>query len=137
MDRIDVDLSELKDFERDLADIPKGLMRKAEQVVSKGALNIKRGWTRRWEGHSTIAHLPRAVNYDVGTKGNVASAEIGPDPKRLQGPLAHIIEFANAEYGNLRNAPIPGGQPALDEEEPRFVRAVEDLGEEMVKRAAR
>lgn len=124
---------DLTDWENDLGRIGRELMPEARKVVSKGALNVKRGWARRWEGHSTIRHLPRSVNYDVDEGPSMVEAEIGPDLVRTQAPLAHIIEFGNVEYGTLRNAPIPGGQPALDEEEPRFVKAVADLAERILR----
>ncbi len=113
----------------ELSSIPDNLPREVRQVVSKGALNIKKGWADRWRGHSSIRHLPRSINYDVTSVGDGAEAEIRPDPAKTQGNLAHLIEFGNAEYGSVRNAPIPGGLPALRAEEPRFVQALADLGE--------
>lgn len=113
----------------ELSSIPDNLRCEVRQVVSKGALNIKQGWADRWKGHSSIRHLPRSINYDVTSDAGGAEAEIGPDPAKLQGNLAHLIEFGNAEYGSVRNAPIPGGLPALAAEEPRFVKALGDLGE--------
>lgn len=113
----------------ELSSIPDNLPREVRQVVSKGALNVKQGWADRWRGHSSIRHLPRSINYDVTSNGAGAEAEIGPDPSKMQGNLAHFIEFGNAEYGSVRNAPIPGGLPALRAEEPRFVKALADLGE--------
>jgi hypothetical protein len=129
MDRIDVDLSELREWERELEALPRGFMTKVEKVVSRGALNIKRDWARAWEGHPSIRHLPRAINYDLDRTGHTVRSEIGPAMDRTQGTIAPFIEFGNVEYGNLRNAPIPGGQPALDAEQEKFVRALADLGE--------
>lgn len=100
-----------------------------EQVVSKGALNIKKDWAHRWEGHAHIKHLPAAVGYDLHRDGVNSSAQIGPDKDALQGPLGSIIEF-----GTVNNAAIPGGMPALDAEEPRFIQAIEDLGEKLLGR---
>lgn len=116
--------SDLDHLVRDLTNIRDDLMPEVRRVTSKGALNVKRGWGRRWAGHSTIRHLPRAINYDLSEGENWVAAEIGPAHDRRQGTLGHIIEFGDAEYGNLRNAPIPGGQPALDDEENRYVRSL-------------
>ncbi len=124
----------LKELERDLDAVQRELMPEAMKVLSKGALNIKRDWADRWEGHPTIRHLPRSINYDLHERPSSGEAEIGPDLQRIQAPLAHIIEFGKVEYGTLHNAPIPGGQPALDNEEPKFVRAVADLAERIVSR---
>jgi hypothetical protein len=99
-----------------------------EKVVSKGALNIKKDWRDRWIGHSHIPRLPYAVGYDIERSEAAVRAEIGPDKDLPQGPLGNLIEF-----GSVHNAPIPGGLPALDAEEPRFVRALEDLGEHLLE----
>lgn len=123
---------DLEALERDLGQIERDLMPEVRQVTSRGALNIKREWARRWSGHSTIRHLPQAINYDLAEHGATVSAEIGPAHERSQGVLGHIIEFGNAEYGTLRNAPIPGGQPSLDEEEPRYVRNLSDVAEKVL-----
>lgn len=125
MDDLDAHIVELEN-------IPKGLMREVRQVVSKGALNIKKDWADRWKGHPRVKALPYSINYDVDQAGDVVSSEIGPDkdktvgggPFRTVGNLGNILEF-----GTPNNAPIPGGLPALAAEEPRFVSALGDLGE--------
>lgn len=127
-----VETSGWDDLIRDWQKVPAELMPALEKVTSKGALNIKQDWAKRWEGHTTIAHLPRAINYDLATTADTTEAEIGADHAKTQGTLAHIIEFANTEYGTLRNAPIPGGQPALDAEEPRYVNAIADAAEDVI-----
>lgn len=113
----------------ELSSIPDNLQREVRRVVSRGALNVKRDWARRWKGHPRIRALPYSINYDLASADDVLSAEIGPDHAKRQATLAHLIEYGNAEYGSVRNAPIPGGLPALAAEEPRFVRALGDLGE--------
>jgi hypothetical protein len=104
----------------------------ARKRVERGAVNIKKAWKARWTGHDHIPHLPNAISYDIAETGGTFSAEVGPDKQKRQGPLGNIIEF-----GTLNNAPIPGGAPALDEEEPRFVETMQDLAETALDRAAR
>lgn len=120
---IDVDFRQLSELEDDWASLPKGFMRRVESRVNRGAFNIKKGWKRRWEGHDHIPHLPSAISYDVARRGDFVGSEIGPDKDKRQGPLGNIIEF-----GSLNNAPIPGGVPALEEEEPKFVAQLAKLG---------
>jgi hypothetical protein len=128
---VHADTSELDGLIEDFEALPKNFMPKVEKVVSKGSLNIKGDWAKRWQGHPSIAHLPRAINYDTRFEGpHTVEGEIGPAHEKTQGVLGHVIEFGKAEYGNMRNAPIPGGQPALDAEEEKFVRALADLGED-------
>jgi hypothetical protein len=121
---IDVEYRELTQLDDDWANLPKNFMPRVAKRVSRGCLNIKRDWKDRWEGHDHIPHLPDAISYDVTRKPDWVGGEVGPDKHRRQGPLGNIIEF-----GTLNNPPIPGGVPALELEEPKFVDALADLGE--------
>lgn len=91
------------------------------KVVQRGALNIKKDAQRRISGHPHLRHLPAAITYDSVQTGRGATAEIGPDKTRRQGPLGHL-----PEYGSVNNPPMPYLAPALQAEEPRFVQALED-----------
>lgn len=134
MDRIDVDYRELSQLDDDWAILPKGFIQRVEKRVSRGCLNIKRDWKSRWEGHPHIPHLPNAISYDVTRRTDFVSGEVGPDKHRRQGPLGNIIEFGSPDG---KNTPIPGGVPALEIEEPKFVDALADLGQKApVDRAA-
>lgn len=93
------------------------------KVVDRGALNIKRGWADRWQGIAHAPALPAAISYDRYHVPGAVAAEIGPDKDKRQGALGNIIE-----YGTVNNAPRPGGGPALEDEAPRFQRALGDLG---------
>ncbi len=127
MDKIDVDAREMDELVRNLRELQKsGFMREVRQVVSKGCLHIKQDWKQRWEGHAHIPRLPRSISYDVVSRHVSVHGEIGPDKGRekFQGPLGNIIE-----YGTINNAPIPGGVPALELEQPKFAKALADLGE--------
>jgi hypothetical protein len=92
-----------------------------KRIVGQGCNNIKKDWRARWTGYSHIPHLPRTLNYEVNG-GTTIVGTVWPRREMLQGKLASYIEF-----GTIYSGPIPGGQPALDAEEPRFVAAVEDL----------
>lgn len=93
------------------------------KVVSRGSLQIKKAWQRRWKGHPHISHLPYTINYDIKSAWHTVSGEIGPDRDRGgQAPLAGIIE-----YGSPTSPPMPGGLPSLAEEAPRFEKALEDM----------
>jgi hypothetical protein len=70
------------------------------------------------------------VSYDVfHTFAGNSHAEVGPDKAKRQGALGNIIEF-----GTPKNAPIPGGLPALETEAPRFEKALGELGERLLGR---
>lgn len=95
----------------------------AKQVVSKGCLNIKNDWQQAWSGLRGEHKLARSISYDVIVTADAITGVVGPDKSRAQGPLGNIIEF-----GTSRNAPIPGGRPALEREAPRFVEAMSQIG---------
>lgn len=108
--------------------------RAAEQfpkVLFKGAMNVKEDWQTLWRAirhmPTSLPHLVRGIGFDTDNKPPRWSAEIGVDARNSQAPLGHIIE-----YGSVNNRPYPGGQPALDAEEPRFVKAIADVAEEIL-----
>lgn len=113
----------------DFDELPRRVDERGRKRVEDSAANIKKVWRARWTGHSHLPHLPDAVTYDIHETPGGFSAEVGPDKSKRQGPLGNIIEF-----GTLNNAPIPGGMPALDEEEPRFVKTMQDLAETALDR---
>jgi hypothetical protein len=92
------------------------------RVVAVGARNIQQDWRRRWSGFRHAPALPAAITYDVFNSLRGPAADIGPDKNRRQGALGNLLE-----YGSIKNAPIPGGAPAAQAEEPRFAKALEDL----------
>lgn len=100
---------------------------KTQRVVGMGCLNIKKDWQRRWTGYAHIPHLPRAISYDVDSAAGVITGEVGPDRLKMQGGLGSYVEF-----GTRNNGPIPGGIPAHAAEEPKFVRAMADMAEELL-----
>lgn len=112
----------LDELQRTLTGAASAAPREVTAVVSKGALNIKNDWRRAWQGLAHAPALPRAISYDVSQTLRGPEAEIGPDKDRSQGALGNIIEF-----GTVNNAPRPGGLPALQREEPKFVAALEAL----------
>lgn len=115
----DIDLSDLRQFVQDLGRIPGRAVDEVDKATKKGAQNIKEGWARRWTGHPRFRALPASISYDMQYGLGQIGAEIGPDKDRRQGALGNIIEF-----GTSKNAPIPGGMPALAEEEPNYERAL-------------
>jgi hypothetical protein len=115
-----------------LESLPARAPAKFRLVVSRGALNIKLDWRRRWSpialAPHNAPHLARGIGYDTDERAGVHfEAEIGVAATNPQAPLAHF-----PEYGSVRNAPSPGGLPALLAEEPRFVRAVAEAAEELL-----
>lgn len=99
------------------------------KIVSKGSLNIK---TRARELAPSGPHTPYyadSITYDLDAGTNWVEGETGPVEGRRQRGLGNLLE-----YGSPNNPPHPHLEPALDEEEPRFYQACEDLAARLVER---
>lgn len=118
---MDVEVTGLRELVHDLDMAGLKAVGAAEGIVAKGALNVKKDWQRRWSGHAHAPALPAAVGYDLYHLPGAVEARIGPDKNMPQGALGNIYEF-----GTPRNAPIPGGLPALESEAPKFERALSE-----------
>jgi hypothetical protein len=121
------DVSEIQEMARILARAAGAAPKEAKQVVSKGLLNIKKGAKRRVEGLAHAPAYPRSITYDTGMSATAAWGEVGPDKDKRQGALGNLLE-----YGSVNNAPIPHIGPESELEKPRFEKALEDLGANLV-----
>lgn len=119
---VEFDTSEVAALGKVLVEASAGTMADVGRVVARGALNIKTDAARRISGHPRFRRLPAAINFDLFTSLRGPAAEIGPDHRKPQGNLGHI-----SEYGTPTSAPIPYMTPAAEAEEPRFVKALEDV----------
>lgn len=126
-DRVVIETFGFDKFEADLGRAVAQAQGEVRKVVAKGSNNIKTDWRRRWTGLDRLPHLPRSIGYDVTVKGSTITGEIGPEAGKLQAAIAPVVE-----YGSINSAPHPGGRPALDAEQPRFVKALEDLAVRLV-----
>jgi hypothetical protein len=118
-DRVSIDLRELDELVADIGRVGIRTEARVRPVVAKGALNIKTRWAELWADLESAPRLAAAVTYDLEQSATAFGALIGPDKDRPQGALGNLVEF-----GSVNNAPTPGGQPALDEEAPRFEAAI-------------
>lgn len=124
MTSISFDTSELRALSVDLTQAALKANVAVRPVLQKGALNIKTDWRARWSGFAHAPRLDESVTYDTTITATGIEAEIGPDKGLTQGALGNLLEF-----GSINNAPIPGGQPALDAEAPKFEKAILALTE--------
>lgn len=123
MDGFAFDLGEIQQLADELDAATAYVPAATRAVVQKGALNIKTDWRRRWSGHRHLRAIASTITYDTTESRSGVVGEIGPD--RASGPAAALANIP--EYGTVKNAPIPGGGPALSAEEPRFAAAMEAL----------
>lgn len=100
----------------------------AAKVVEKGALNIKNDARQRVTGLKHAPAYPRSITYDTFRDLRGPLAEIGPDKNKRQGALGNLIE-----YGSVNNPPRPHMRPAAEAEQPKFEKAMEDLGARLLE----
>lgn len=120
--QFEVDSSELRKLDVDLGKVPAEMLKDVRAVVQKGSLNIKKDAAQKVSGFSHLPHYPKSISYDTRNLAHTIIGEIGPDKGRTQGPLGNLIEF-----GSVNNAPIPHMAPALETEEPKYLKALENL----------
>jgi hypothetical protein len=114
---MDVDLSEVRDFARDLGKVAGATVPAVKPVVKRALQNTKDDAKSRISGHPSWRKLAPTLGYDeFGLEGEVGYADRG------QGELAGIYEF-----GSARRAPHPTLIPAAEAEAPRFVKALDDV----------
>jgi len=116
------DTSEVREIELALGKTADDLLKGLRPVVQRGALNIKRDLQQEARGHPHAPHFPRAITADTTETRSEVRAEIGPDKDKTQGALGNILYF-----GTSKNGPVLDINGPLDREEPKFVKAVEDV----------
>jgi hypothetical protein len=107
----------------DLIAADREMLGEVRAVTQKGLLNIKTDWRRTWSGHPRIKFLPSDITYDTEQTASKVSGEVGPEHGRRGASLANLIEY---EFGGVHSAPIPGGAPALEREQPKYTKTLED-----------
>jgi hypothetical protein len=132
VDRIIVDASDLSRLAAAIDESAATAQRDIRPVVQRGALNIKRGAQKRVAGIKSAPNYGRTITYDSHETPAGSWAEIGPETskqvgggvRRTPGNLGWLFED-----GTPTSAPIPHMRPALEEEAPRFERALEAVVE--------
>lgn len=120
-DGVRIDDSEVRRLGADLGRIPAKTVPAVDQVMKKGANNVKETMRADASGHPTFPHFPRSISYDR-VLGRGIGYEIGPDKDRPQGALGNILYF-----GTSRNAPVLDIDHGLTEEAPRLEKHLGEL----------
>ncbi len=117
------DASELKALAADLRESGRTLPEKIRPVVQKGALNVKNGQNADLDKSDYFDRI--RSSYDTREGRDFAEAEIGPKTSgEVVGDLYHIAVFGGANSGG---GTVRDPQAVLDEEAPRFEKALADL----------
>ena len=124
MTGVNIDASEVRAFAADLGEVGLRVARGVPAAVSKGALNIK-NQLQAEARQSRYFRIAPAISYDITSSAEGVEAEIGPDKSRIAtAKLANIAYFGGVHGGG---GTLPDPQLALDAEEPKFLKALEDL----------
>lgn len=122
---MDVDLSELHSFERDLGHVAGKALPAVEAILKRGAQNIKDDMADSARRSRYFRRIAETITYDRAASIGALTYEIGPD--RDRGPaakLANIAYFGGA-HGGGGTLDLDG---PLEREEPKTLR---ELGREM------
>lgn len=99
------------------------------RIVTKSSDNVNKDAIRnaRASSGTSAAGYPDTMSYEVRNLGTRVEGEIGPEARGL-GNIGHILEGGSAEYGGVKNPPHRDLGRAADTEEPRFISAMEQIG---------
>jgi hypothetical protein len=124
-----IDTSELDRWTDVIIAAGDDVLDEGKKIVNHGAFKMKaRARELAPKGRHT-PHYASSINYDVTVHRDEIVGEVGPTKGRRQWGLGNLLE-----YGSSHNRPHPHLEPALDEEEPRFIRACEDLAAKLLER---
>jgi hypothetical protein len=118
---------DLRALQHDLGMAVVQSMAVARVAVQHAASEVKRKARDNISGHATLPAYPYSITYDTRIEPYGASAAIGPDKGKAQGPLGNILE-----YGTSSRAPMPHLAPALDSESAAFEQGVSALVEKLL-----
>lgn len=127
MNPITVDTSEVNRVIADIGRMPSRAVKEGRAVTEKGALNIKNQMRDESTGHPTFPAFPHSITYDIHYGVGSMEAEIGPDKDLPQGALGNILYF-----GTSNNGPVLDPESAMRAEEPRFVKALGLMADDLL-----
>jgi len=123
-DGFTIDTSELRALAAKLTDSTRGVERDVRQVVSKGALNIKRQLVAEMGASAHFKGVASSITYDLSGNAYFAEAQIGPKSgPGNAGALANIAIFGGSRGGGT----VPDPKGALEREIPGFEKALSDI----------
>ena len=123
-DGFTIDTSELRAFTAALTSSTARVERDVRQVVSKGALNIKRQLVAEMGASAHFKGVASSITYDLTGNAFFSEAQIGPKVGDGQaGALANIAIFGGSRGGGT----VPDPKGALEREVPGFEKALGEI----------
>jgi hypothetical protein len=121
------DVSELARLEKDLGKATDDVVKDARPLVQRHAASVKDAW-RAGARKSSGSHgrlYPAAITYETRVRHGAVEGVVGPDASKPQGGMSF-------ELGSSKQPPHLDGFTAARAEEPRFVKSVEKLTEDLL-----
>lgn len=104
------------------------ILGEVEKVVFKGAMNIKQGMQQRLRDSPGFRRISHSVDFDIDKQISGVGAEIGPRHGPGEpGNLANIAYFGTSRGGGSVDLLGP-----FEEEVPRFINAIGDVGKDVL-----
>ena len=126
MPNVEIDAHEVKEFASELGKVPTKVVTGVRPAVVKAGVNMKKQLREEMD-KSKHFKASRSINFDV-SDGGLAVA-VGPS-KGHPGSIANIAYFGGVNGGG---GTVPDPQEALNEESPRFVDAVGDVIDRLLR----
>lgn len=130
--KVKIDSRDLQMYEVLLEEAGQEILPEARKVVAKGSLNIKTDARRLAPKGPHTPHYAKSITYETGVTKTTVASEIGPEHGKMQAELGFIFEL-----GLPQTPPQPHLNPAGDLEEPKFVKAMEDLAARLLEQRPR
>lgn len=118
---MEFDVSELNALAADLGKIPGRMVKPMIGAVTKSSAGVRDAMRAEARGHAHFPHFPSSITAEVKVRVGQIEAEIGPDKGLTQGALGNILYF-----GTSKNGPVLNINAGLDQEAPKFQKAIEE-----------
>ena len=120
-----VDASSFDGLADDLKGAADQVLDKVAPVVARGAVNVKATMREDMQSSRHFGQVAASISYDIERGSGWVEAEVGPVTEgRTVGDLAHFAYFGGSPGGG---ATVRDPQGNLDDEEPRFRNAINDV----------
>lgn len=121
-----IDSSELRVLEQNLGRASSDVLQQADEVLKKGAQNVKEELAADASTSPHFKTLAGAMSYDSDYRPGQAAYEVGPDKSRRGGSLGNIYYFGTSRGGGTGDIDKP-----LRTEGPRLEQNLADLAEQL------
>lgn len=113
-----IDMREVTQLSADFGRAAGETLREVDQVMEKGAINVKKAMVAEAESDGSYKRFSRSISYDRAYGYGTVGYEVGPDKGRrgTQAALGNLLYF-----GSENNSPVLDIEVGIREETPRLM----------------